>query len=78
MFDVKKLSPAKTDIIVITTDKVLSNQELKDLLKQAKKAFPKNKVVIAPSYIDIEACDSSDLDEAIRLLQEYQQELQRK
>ena len=68
MCDIKKIIPEKNDIITVTVKEPLSSGELQDLLIKLETAFPNNTVVIMPPSIDIEACDSSDLDEAINKL----------
>lgn len=73
--EIKKISPEKNDIIVITVKERLTQQELKELLDKANEAFPNNSIVIMPEKIDIEECDSSDLQEAINMLQDIQNQL---
>ena len=68
MCDIKKIIPEKNDIITVTVKEPLSSGELQDLLIKLETVFPNNTVVIMPPSIDIEACDSSDLDEAINKL----------
>jgi hypothetical protein len=67
---ISKISPEEKDIIVITVKERLTQAELQELLDKANQAFPNNNVVIMPETFDVEACDSSDLQEAIEKLQE--------
>lgn len=68
--EIKKISPEKDDIIVITVKERLTQQELKELLDKANEAFPNNHIVIMPETLNVEACDSSDLQDAIEMLQD--------
>lgn len=67
---ISKISPEEKDIIVITVKERITQAELQELLDKANQAFPNNNIVIMPETFDIEACDSSDLQEAIEKLQE--------
>lgn len=67
---ISKISPEEKDIIVITVKERLTQAELQELLDKANQAFPNNNIVIMPETFDIEACDSSDLQDAIEKLQE--------
>lgn len=67
---ISKISPEEKDIIVITVKERLTQAELQELLDKANQAFPNNNIVIMPDTFDVEACDSSDLQEAIEKLQE--------
>jgi len=67
---ISKISPEEKDIIVITVKERITQVELQELLDKANQAFPNNNIVIMPETFDIEACDSSDLQDAIEKLQE--------
>lgn len=67
---ISKISPEEKDIIVITVKERITQAELQELLDKANQAFPNNNIVIMPETFDIEACDSSDLQDAIEKLQE--------
>lgn len=72
---IKKVSPEPTDIIVVTVKERLTQQELQELLDKTNEAFPNNNIVIMPEHIDIEECDSSDIQQAIEQLQDVYNKL---